>query len=218
MRNYAEYTILNAVTPVAITSSTDATPIVVTATAHGFATGDLVLIYAHATNVAANGIYKVTRLSSSTFSLQDRYSGSNVAGSGAGAGGGTGFCMVAPKIVLAQDFKSCNVTITTTGTATMTLNTAGSNGKLAEDASLSHGDTPNFGATDSKTNPYSFLYNVNLESGAGLAGDTGIVLAAADTTSKVYEYNVNGIKYLTVFPSAWTQGVITVKASLFIGE
>jgi len=74
---------------VTVSSSTDATPIVVTtATDHNLQTGDVVLIETHTTNVAANNVHLITRISATTFSLQNRVTGSNVAGSGAGAGAG----------------------------------------------------------------------------------------------------------------------------------
>jgi hypothetical protein len=72
-----------------ITSSTNATPIVVTAAAaHGLQTGFIVIINGHATNTSANGIRKVTVLTSTTFSLQT-LAGANVAGVGVGGATGT---------------------------------------------------------------------------------------------------------------------------------
>ncbi len=70
------------------TSSTDATPIVMTSTAHGFTNGDLVLITGHATNTAANGLRRVANAAANTFELTDPYTGANIAGSGGGAGSG----------------------------------------------------------------------------------------------------------------------------------
>lgn len=71
-----------------ITSSTNATPVVVTtAVAHGFTTGDLVLIGGVATGLSANGIWAITAASGSVFSLTDPITGANVVGSGVGAGG-----------------------------------------------------------------------------------------------------------------------------------
>jgi hypothetical protein len=56
MKDVLHYTILNDAKTRAITSSTDASPIVVTTTAaHGLSTGDSITIFGHATNVAANG-------------------------------------------------------------------------------------------------------------------------------------------------------------------
>jgi hypothetical protein len=71
-----------------ITSSTNATPVVVTtAVAHGFTTGDLVLVGGVATGLSANGIWAITAASGSVFSLTDPITGANVVGSGVGAGG-----------------------------------------------------------------------------------------------------------------------------------
>lgn len=66
---------------VSISSSTNATPIVVTtATDHGLQTGDAVYIADHATNTAANGYRTVTRLTDTTFSLDGLPNGNGVGG------------------------------------------------------------------------------------------------------------------------------------------
>lgn len=67
---------------VAITSSTNATPIVVTATGHGLVNGDFVQIDSHTTNTSANGIWKVANKTSTTFELEGSV--------GNGVGGATG--------------------------------------------------------------------------------------------------------------------------------
>ena len=36
------------------------------------------MIYGHATNTSANGIYKITKIDADKFSLQDRYAGTNI--------------------------------------------------------------------------------------------------------------------------------------------
>ncbi len=214
MKNTQEYTIWNSVTPIAITSTTDATPIVVTATSHGLATGDRVMIYGHTTNVAANGYYTITYVSANTFSLQDRDTGTSIAGSGAGAGGATGRMVVAPKIINVKDFRNAVVSLITAGTATLTVGFAASNGKLIEDTTSNRNDTPNFAGTLSDTNPYSFVQVVNLEDATAIDGGTGVAVAGTDI-NKNYEVNINGLKYLTLVPTAWTAGAITAKIMLF---
>lgn len=214
MQDSKEYIVWDSVTPKAITSSTDATPIVVTATSHGFATGDLVMIFGHATNVAANGIYKVTKLTANTFSIQNYNSGADIAGSGAGAGS-SGWVLPAPKILFCQDFKSIQFELVTSGTATLTVKVVGSYGKKISDQ-VQGDDTPNFGATASAANPWSYIQIVDLDSGSGLAGSTGVALSGADV-NKMYELNVNSAKYITFIPTAYTQGVISLKAKLFNG-
>lgn len=71
----------------AIGSSTNATPIVVTSTAHGFANGDIVYIGDHGGNLAANGVWKIANQAANTFELQ-RPDGTNAVGSGVGTGTG----------------------------------------------------------------------------------------------------------------------------------
>lgn len=212
MKDLREYTIWDAATPVAIVSSTDATPIVVSATAHGFVTGDKVMIYGHTTNVAANGIFKVTRINADKFSLQDRFSGANVAGSGAGAGGATGIVIIAPQIIPLFEFKTAVINFITSGTATLTVKVAGSIGRLGADADQ-YSDQPNFGATVSKTNPYNFIQVINLDTGASVNGATGLAAVGTDLNNN-YEVNTNFMKYFTLIPTAWTQGAITAKVHL----
>lgn len=206
MRDTKEYTILDAVTPKAITSSTDATPVIITKASHGLVTGDRILIFGHVTNVAANGFSKVTRVDANTFSLQNINSGADIAGSGAGAGGTTGFFMTAPKVPLVSDFVNAELHIMTSGTSTMTIKVAGSIGK-------NDGSSPNFGGTQAVANPYTYLQIIDLQGQTTVDGDTGVVLAGADV-NKVYEVNINASKYLTVYPSAWTAGALTVKLLL----
>lgn len=206
-RNFQEYTILNNVTPQTVTSSTDATPIVVTKNSHGLTTGNTVLIYGHTTNVAANGIRKVTVLTANTFSLQDPFTGANIAGSGGGAGSG-GFMLAAPAVISLQDFRNAVIQVGTSGTATLTLNAIGSLGMVTP---ISKNDIPNFGGTVSPSNSYSFVQIIDLDNGNIIDGSSeGIALVATDI-NKMYEVNTNAIKYFTVFPTAWTAGAITVK-------
>lgn len=210
-KDYKEYPIWTTVSPQTVTSSTDATPIVVTKAAHGYSTGDTVLINGHATNIAANGIFKIIVLSSSTFSLVDINTGLSVAGSGAGAGSG-GVMIVAPKILLTQDFTNAELQIATASSGNMTVKVAGSLGK---NTLGSHGeDTPNFGGTVSAANNYTFLQLIDLQDNSSIDGNTGFVVTGTDA-QKLYEINVNAIKYLTLIPTAWSAGSITAKIILY---
>lgn len=203
-------TLYDAVTPVAVTSSTDATPIVVTASSHGYTNGQRVLIYGHTTNIAANGIFKVYGVTTNTFKLQDEITGADIAGSGAGAGS-SGVVVTAPPIIHLSDFRNIIIQVGTSGTATTTLKIAGSIGKTPLSSSGARGSMPNFGATVAPSNPYTFLQAINLDTAAAVNGATGLVASGADINNQ-YEVNVNGQVFLTVFPATWTQGAITVKA------
>src|SRR6185369_2010270 len=72
-----------------IASSTNATPIVVTATSHGFSNGDFVFIDNHTTNTAANGFWKIANVATNTFELTNPITGANAVGNG--VGGATGY-------------------------------------------------------------------------------------------------------------------------------
>lgn len=72
----------------AISGATNATPIVITATAHGFTNGDLVLIGGVLGNLAANGIWKIANQATNTFELTNPVTGANAVGSGTYTSGG----------------------------------------------------------------------------------------------------------------------------------
>jgi hypothetical protein len=65
-----------------IVSSTNASPIVVTATAHGLAAGDKVVVASHTTNTNANGTWVIGTVAANTLSL--------LGSTGNGVGGATG--------------------------------------------------------------------------------------------------------------------------------
>lgn len=200
------------VTPVAVTSSTDATPVVVTATAHGLVTGQRAFIIGHTTNVAANGIYRVTRITANTFSLQDEITGADIAGTGGGAGS-SGIVVPAPPVLLVKGFRNVVIQVGTSGTATMTLKVPGSLGRTGSFATAPRLALPNIGAAVTPGNPYSFIQIIPLDTQTALAGATGIVIAGADVNN-TYEVNINALEYFTVIPVTWTQGALTVKAFL----
>lgn len=210
-RNTGEQIVWNAVTPVAVTSSTDATPIVVTATSHGLSTNDLVQINGHTTNIAANGIFRITRLSANTYSLQNYNTGANIAGSGGGAGS-SGVMVVAPRILDVRDFRNVILSVETSGSANFTFKIAGSLGKpVVLPSDKQSEDTPNFGATQSASNPYQFVQLINLDTAAVVNGATGVTSAGTDIHTQ-YEINVNALKYMTLVFTAWSAGTLTVKA------
>lgn len=65
-----------------VTDATNASPIVITQTAHGYTTGDLVYVNGVLGNTAANGIFRITKVGANTYSLNGS------AGNGAYASGG----------------------------------------------------------------------------------------------------------------------------------
>lgn len=73
----------------AITGATNATPIVITATSHGFANGDIVVIYNVGGNTAANGTWVVAGQTTNTFQLTTVKDALNSTGNAAYTSGGT---------------------------------------------------------------------------------------------------------------------------------
>ncbi len=72
-----------------ITIATNATPIVITSTAHGFTNGDFVCIQGVVGNLSANGRFKIANVAlNNTFELTDPVLGTNIQGSGAYTSGG----------------------------------------------------------------------------------------------------------------------------------
>lgn len=216
MRDHKSYQLWENVAPQSVTSSTDATPIVVTKASHGYSTGNTVSIFGHTTNVAANGIFKITVVDADTFSLQNVQTGANVAGSGGGAGSG-GVMISGLKYINVQDFQHVVLGFATSGTATTTVKVFGSMGVPTTSIPLGGNSVPNFGGTQSQTNPYAALQIVDLDTGAAVNGATGIVVAGADV-NKNYEVNTNGLMWLCLIPVSWTQGSITARLSLYDNE
>jgi len=77
----------------AIASSTNASPIVVTSTAHGFSNGDVVTVYGHAVDTAANGTWVVGSVTANTLALCGYWDGTTCQNpsTGNGVGAATGF-------------------------------------------------------------------------------------------------------------------------------
>jgi hypothetical protein len=104
----------------AITGATNATPIVVTATGHGFATGDVVVIGKVGGNLAANNLWKIVVVDANSFSLRDVKDGStNSVGSAAYTSGGYAVCL-GPSVAgdNLDDFDGCRASGSTDQTLT----------------------------------------------------------------------------------------------------
>lgn len=85
-----------------ISSSTNATPIVITTTAsHGYSNGDIVAVGGHAVNTAANGTWQIAGVTATTFQLLTRQDAVNSTGNGVGAA--TGYCVDITTAAIASD-------------------------------------------------------------------------------------------------------------------
>jgi len=86
----------------AITGATNATPIVITATSHGFSNGDIVVIRGVGGNTSANGTYFVRNVTTNTFEIQTLDS-QNVVGNGSYTSGGSAINMTSAAATTSVD-------------------------------------------------------------------------------------------------------------------
>jgi len=196
-----QYKLLDAAAPRTITSSTDATPIVVTATAHGLSTGDRITISGHTTNTNANGTWNVTKVTANTFSLDDSTA------TGGGAGGNDG-CFAVQNAIAFMDGFDAEIKVDTDGgeDAALTVKFLTSNQE----------DCPDFAAPKTTTNRYEETYLNDKENPAAENedGDTGFVVAGADD-HRLFGLNTEAARWLCALPTAGTEGEVTVYATLF---
>ncbi len=79
---------------------------------------------------------------------------------------------------------------------------------------LNNDSSPNFAASQSVTNMWSFIEVIDLENGAPIRGNTGIALVAVDNY-RIFGININGLLWLNARVTARTAGNVTVKVLLF---
>lgn len=94
------------------------------------------------------------------------------------------------------------------------LNTASNANCTVKFAGSISEDAPNFGAAQSVANAFDYLDVIDLNNGNSIDGDTGVVLTGTDD-HRLFEVNVNGMKWVTAIVTARSAGAITVKARSF---
>jgi len=206
MRDTKKYTLVSAGKVRAIVSSTNASPINVEVTAHGFATGDKVTINGHLVNTAANGTWVITKVDANNFTLDGS--------TGNGVGGATGCVADFIEPIFVVDFRHLLISIATDGgaDAAMTVKCVASIQDLAGNEPNPQKAPVDFAAARSVANNFEFIQMIDKQSGgSGLAGDTGFVVATADDY-RIFEVNTNGLAWLCFLPTAGTAGEVTIKA------
>lgn len=73
---------------------------------------------------------------------------------------------------------------------------------------------PDFTAAQSASAPYEFIQMVDLQNGSAINGDTGVAFAGTDDV-RMFEINVNGMKWLNFRITAISAGSVTVKVMGF---
>lgn len=107
------------------------------------------------------------------------------------------------NVLYCSDFRNAIVTISTTGSANMTIKCQGSIGQ----------NSPTFTSAASPTNQWDYVQMVDLQDGNPVNGDTGVVLTGTDDT-RTFEVNTNALDYITFNVTARSAGSVTITAIL----
>lgn len=103
-----------------------------------------------------------------------------------------------------QDSKTITLALSTAGTSTLTVKFVGAISDTC----------PDFTAAQSASNQWDYIDVIDLQNGSSIDGDTGVSTAAADD-HRLFEANVNGLRWLTAIVTARTGGTVTVRARTF---
>lgn len=102
------------------------------------------------------------------------------------------------KWIDVSDFRDLMFSLHTSGSASATIKIIGSFSDISPDPTT----------VASVTNEWFPVSLYDIDSAAGIVGSTGIVLAGTDV-NKGYSINVNGLKWVTLYISAYSAGSIT---------
>lgn len=102
------------------------------------------------------------------------------------------------NVINVEDFRHLVLAIDTASSANMTIKLQGS----IQDTQ------PTFTSAQSATNQWDYIQVKDLEDGSTIDGDTGLVLAGTDD-HRIFEINVNGLKWITLNITARSAGSAT---------
>lgn len=102
------------------------------------------------------------------------------------------------------DFRHLELAIDTNNNASMTIKVYGSIQELP----------PTWTSSQSYTNQWSPIQIIDLNDQSTVTGATGIVLSGTDT-HRMFEVNVNGLKWVNVIVTAYSAGNVTAQLKPF---
>ena len=106
--------------------------------------------------------------------------------------------------ILVEDYKTIVVELWFAA-ATLTVKCQGS----ASD------DSPDFSSAQAAANHWDYIDMIDLEDNTSIDGDTGVASAGAASDARLFEVNVNGLKWLNFIVSSCEAGSVTVKVRGF---
>jgi len=213
MRNYQEYTILDDIA-IITGAFTAAVTDIISDTAHGLKDGDMVVLTTTDTlpaGLSLATVYWVKVINANTFYLSASSSieAAKVDVTDTGTGTHTWTMHDIGNSIFVEDFKFVEFFLATDGggDADLTVSFLGSMQKAC----------PDFSAAASATNEYQLIQVIDLEDSAGIDGNTGIAMGAADKYRQL-EANVNAMRWVNVIISSYVAGEITVKCKLYTNQ
>jgi len=111
------------------------------------------------------------------------------------------------KVIFCRDFRNANFQITAALNSSLTFKFVGALGDTA----------PDFSSAQSTTNVYDYLAFADLQNpGTLVAGDTGVTLNddTAANNCHIYEVNTNGIDWVAIVITSYTDGSLSAVATL----
>jgi hypothetical protein len=107
-------------------------------------------------------------------------------------------------VIPCDDFTHAIISFNTASSANLTVKFAGSIAEVA----------PDFAAAQSVANPFDYIQVKDLEDGSAIDGDTGIAPAGTDD-QRMFEVNINALRFLTAVVTARAAGNVTVTVRLY---
>ena len=201
MRNYQDLTSIFSASAAlkqafTVTTATD----LVTSNAHGLSDGDTVVLTTTTTLPAGLSLttqYYVISPTTNTFRLSSSFGGSAVDITDTGTG--THTYQLYGKIMNVSDFQNVIISIDTINSANFTVKFQGSIAEIA----------PDFLKTQATTNSWDYIEIIDLQNGSAIDGDTGIAPAGSDD-HRIFEFNINGLKWVTANLTSWTAGNLQI--------
>ena len=184
-----------------VVASTD----IFTVSAHGLAVGDCVQLTTDGTLPVGLSLltnYYVISPTTNTFQLSATPNGTAV--DVTNAGGSTNTYHLYGKAIYTGDWRSNNLSIEFLTSPTMTVKVQGS---FSEDA-------PDFNATQSSTNRWGYMDITDQSTDTSVDGATGVACTGT-AVHGMYKITDEGLRWMTVVITAYTQGNLGVTARVF---
>jgi len=221
MRDIREYIIMDRQGTVT-DEFTAATTDICTAATHAFKNGDMVVLSSTGTlplGLATSTVYWIIEVTTNTFKLSATSVPNYVTGVGqipqavdiTGATTDTDTITIHDigRNIFVGDFRHCILSFDGSSNANMTVKFQGSIGD-----STTNDATPDFSATQAYNNQWEYIEVIDLESGSAIDGDTGVAQTGTND-HRMFEMNINGLRWINAIVTAWSAGATTIRVRLF---